>query len=137
MFSIAGSIPRAMSRSLSTTTSTAGPVSLSITEKLTAAFAPIHLEVRNESHMHNVPTNSETHFKVIIISTQFQNKTPIAKHRLVNNVLKQELDGPVHALSIVAMTPDKWDGGVDIGSSPSCRGGDGSLPKKSSASIDS
>lgn len=73
---------------------------------------------------------------MIIISTQFQNKTPIAKHRLVNNVLKQELDGPVHALSIVAMTPDKWDSGVDIGSSPSCRGGDGSLPKKSSASSD-
>jgi hypothetical protein len=53
----------------------------------------------------------------------------------VNNVLKQELDGPVHALSIVAMDPKKWEeyveknGGV-IEKSPSCRGGDGSLPKK-------
>lgn len=94
-------------------------------------YAPMH-----HIPSYDRPSNSETHFKVIIISTHFQNKTPIAKHRLVNSVLKQELDGPVHALSIVAMTPDKWDGGIDIGSSPSCRGGDGSLPKKSSAASD-
>ncbi|KAL7512556.1 hypothetical protein ACHAXN_009547 [Cyclotella atomus] len=120
-----------MPRSLSTNT---GPVAQAITEKLTAAFAPSHLEVRNESHMHNVPTGSETHFKVIVISSLFDSKTPIAKHRLVNNALKEVLDGPVHALSIVAMTPEKYEKSIErgevIGSSPSCRGGDGSLPKK-------
>ena len=53
---------------------------------------------------------------------------------MVNGALKEELDGPVHALSIVAMTPEKYAESVEkgdvIGSSPSCRGGDGSLPKK-------
>eukprot|EP00573_Skeletonema_grethae_P010948 CAMPEP_0201695346 /NCGR_PEP_ID=MMETSP0578-20130828/7340_1 /ASSEMBLY_ACC=CAM_ASM_000663 /TAXON_ID=267565 /ORGANISM="Skeletonema grethea, Strain CCMP 1804" /LENGTH=104 /DNA_ID=CAMNT_0048181189 /DNA_START=60 /DNA_END=371 /DNA_ORIENTATION=- len=88
-----------------------GPVSDAITTKLQQTFSPTHLEVRNESHMHNVPPNSETHFKVIVISEKFKEaKTPIKRHRLVNDVLREEVaaDGPVHALSIVAMTPEKW-----------------------------
>lgn len=85
----------------------------------------------SQSHHTNRPANSETHFKVIVISPSFQGKTSIAKHRLVNNVLKDELDGPVHALSIVALTPEKWaEKGEEVGASPSCRGGDGSLPRK-------
>mmetsp|Transcript_8064 Transcript_8064/g.17192 ORF Transcript_8064/g.17192 Transcript_8064/m.17192 type:complete len:141 (+) Transcript_8064:84-506(+) len=112
-------------------------VAAAITEKLTSAFTPTHLEVRNESHMHNVPTGSETHFKVIVISDKFkETRNSLARHRLVNEILKEEIaaDGPVHALSIVAMTPDKWkeklDNGETIGASPNCRGGDGSLPKR-------
>lgn len=42
-------------RSIMTTTGVArGPVGAAIEAKLTAAFSPTHLEVRNESHMHNV-----------------------------------------------------------------------------------
>lgn len=54
----------------------------------------------------------------------------------MNDILRVEVaaDGPVHALSIVAMTPDKWQAKLDkgelVGTSPNCRGGDGSLPKK-------
>lgn len=114
-----------------------GPVSEAITTKLQQAFSPTHLEVRNESHMHNVPQNSETHFKVIVISDKFKDaKTPIKRHRMINEALREEVaaDGPVHALSIVAMTPDKWqaklDKGESVGPSPNCRGGDGSLPPK-------
>lgn len=73
-----------------------------------------------------------------MISDKFKDaRTPIARHRLVNDTLKEEVasDGPVHALSIVAMTPDKWQAKIDrgesvIGPSPNCRGGDGSLPKR-------
>ena len=121
----------------SSTSNSSGPVSEAITTKLQNAFHPTHLEIRNESHMHNVPENSETHFKVIVISDKFKGaKTPISRHRLVNETLKEEVaaGGPVHALSIVAMTPDKWeaklDKGESVGPSPNCRGGDGSLPKR-------
>ena len=88
------------------------------------------------------PAGSETHFKVIVISDKFKDaRTPIARHRLVNTILKEEVasNGPVHALSIIAMTPEKWNelvkikGGVSddvVGPSPKCRGGDGSLPPK-------
>ena len=127
-------------KTMSTSPASNFPVAATITEKLTAAFAPLHhLEVRNESHMHNVPPNSETHFKVIIASPTFQEyKTPIARHRAINKVLAEEgaTEGPVHALSIVAKTPKQWDKMVEegkaVGSSPNCRGGDGSLPPKHS-----
>lgn len=83
------------------------------------------------------PTGSETHFKVVVISDRFSDaRTAITRHRLVNDALREEVaaDGPVHALSIVAMTPEKWqerlDKGEVVGPSPNCRGGDGSLPKK-------
>ena len=62
-------------------------------------------------------------------------KSLVARHRLINEALKDELEGPVHALSIIAKTPTQWKAmskkGADIPPSPSCRGGDGSLPSKS------
>lgn len=79
----------------------------------------------------------------MVISDKFKDAhTPISRHRLVNATLQEEVaaNGPVHALSIIAMTPDKWNemvknkgGVVDdvVGPSPKCRGGDGSLPPKS------
>ena len=49
------------------TTSISGPISSSIETKLTEAFKPIHLDIINESYMHNVPKGSETHFKVLTL----------------------------------------------------------------------
>ena len=45
-----------------------------IRQKLDQAFTPLHIEVENESHMHNVPEGSETHFRVLLVSTQFEGK---------------------------------------------------------------
>jgi len=126
------------------------PVEVSIRSKLNSALAPTHLQVINESHMHNVPKNSETHFKVIVVSPEFNDvKALIKRHRMVNGILAEELaaDGAVHALSIVAKSPDQWrkmleraskDGNNHHGDanrglivpSPSCQGGDGSLPSR-------
>ena len=111
------------------------PVQAAITENLTKAFSPSHLEVINESHKHSVPKHSETHFKVVVVSSQFESaKTPIQRHRLVNASLADQLEGPVHALSIVAKTPEQWqkmmDAGEKVAPSPNCRGGDGSLPSR-------
>ena len=68
-------------------------------------------------------------------------KSLIKRHRMVNSILSEEIatDGPVHALSIVAKTPSQWSKMIEksegeenivIDSSPSCRGGDGSLPSR-------
>ena len=99
------------------------PIEKSIREKLTAAFSPVHLEVLNESHMHNVPPNSETHFKVVVISTHFDEVKLLKRHQAVNSVLKNELACGVHALSIVAKTPEQWDKSKEVKPSPKCRGG--------------
>jgi len=51
---------------------TPGPVEIQITDKLKKAFQPLtHLQVLNESYMHNVPKGSETHFKVVVVSNTF------------------------------------------------------------------
>ncbi|GAL29618.1 cell division protein BolA [Vibrio variabilis] len=58
-----------------------------IEQKLHQAFHPTHLDVRNESNMHNVPPGSESHFKVIVVSDVFANERLISRHRKVNTVL--------------------------------------------------
>ena len=88
----------------------AGQVEMRIAEKLKEAFQPvIHLQILNESYMHNVPPGSETHFKVIVVSDRFKNQTLIARHREVNQTLADELSSGVHALSIVAKTGNQWE----------------------------
>lgn len=48
------------------------------------------------------------------------------RHRLVNDILKEELQNGVHALSIVAKTPQQWETSDNVvESSPNCRGGFG------------
>lgn len=99
-------------------------VQSTIEEKLTAAFSPEFLQVDNESHMHNVPAGSEMHFKVQIVSDDFNDLMLIKRHRAVNKVLEEELAGPIHALSIHAFTKDEWSvRNGQVQESPPCQGG--------------
>jgi BolA family transcriptional regulator, general stress-responsive regulator len=81
-----------------------------ITIKLTQAFAPEKLEVIDESHLHaghsGARPEGETHFRVVIISKKFAQQNLVARHRMVNEVLSDELKGRVHALAISASPPD-------------------------------
>jgi len=95
-----------------------------IQQKLQQAFSPLHLEVINESHMHNVPPGSESHFKVVLVSDAFVGEKPLARHRRVNQVLGQELAGAIHALALHTLTPDDWfERGGKVKDSPPCLGG--------------
>ena len=58
--------------------------------------------------MHSVPENSETHFKVIVVSDVFTAKNRVVRHQLINGILSAEIAGPVHALSIQAHTEEEW-----------------------------
>src|SRR3954470_23119965 len=80
-----------------------------IESKLRSAFSPIHLEVVNESHLHSVPPGSESHFKVIVVSAQFEGQSLIEQQRLVNRILADELRGGVHALAMKTLMPQKWE----------------------------
>lgn len=51
---------------------TPGPIQKAITEAIVARLQPLHLEIVNESYMHNVPKGSETHFKVLVVSDKFE-----------------------------------------------------------------
>lgn len=95
-----------------------------IENKLRDQFRPLHVEVVDESHMHSVPEGAQSHFKVVLVSDQFDGKPLIGRHRAVNRQLAEELAGQIHALALHTLTPDEWfaKGGV-APESPPCEGG--------------
>ena len=95
-----------------------------IENKLKNRFSPFHIEVVNESHMHDVPAGSESHFRVVLVSESFSGKPLIQRHRAVNQSLDDELKGQVHALALHTMTPEEWFAkGGQAPESPPCLGG--------------
>lgn len=95
-----------------------------IEQRLRDAFAPLHLEVQDESHMHSVPEGAESHFRVVLVSDRFDGRPLLQRHRAVNGALASELAGSVHALALHTMTPQEWfDKGGRAPQSPPCEGG--------------
>ena len=95
-----------------------------IEEKLAEELDPLHLDVVNESGNHNVPPGSESHFKVVIVSDEFEGEKLIQQHRKVNKILAAELANNIHALAIHTYTPAQWrDRHGDEPMSPPCLGG--------------
>ena len=93
-----------------------------ISSKIEDALHPLHLEVENESHMHNVPDGSESHFKILVVSDQFDGLMLIKRHRLLNSILSEELQ-QIHAMALHTMTPDEWAEKGAAPESPPCQGG--------------
>jgi len=81
--------------------------------KLTAALAPVSLDVIDDSAKHaghmlhpgGVEPRGETHFTVRVTAPAFAGKSRLQRHRLVNDALAQELQDGVHALAIEAKAP--------------------------------
>lgn len=95
-----------------------------IEQKLAAGLSPQHLEVVNESNNHNVPAGSESHFKVTLVSEEFAGKPLIKRHRMINEVLAEELKGKIHALALHTYTAEEWDkASNNAPMSPPCLGG--------------
>jgi BolA protein len=82
-----------------------------IAQKLRKAFAPVALEVINDSDRHKghagASGTGESHFTIKVVSDCFAGKSRLERHRMVNEVLAEELKGPVHALAISALTPEE------------------------------
>ena len=80
-----------------------------IQTKLTDAFSPAELDVRDDSHKHKghvgARPEGETHFHVRIVSDAFDGQNRVNRQRAIYKVLKAELDERVHALSLEVLTP--------------------------------
>jgi BolA family transcriptional regulator, general stress-responsive regulator len=78
-------------------------------EKLMIALNPTRLDLVNESHLHaghsSSPGTGESHFRLLIVSDDFTGKSRVARHRIVNDVVQDELRDGVHALAIKALAP--------------------------------
>ena len=81
--------------------------------KLEAAFSSPVIDIVDESHKHaghaGARPEGESHFRVSIVAAEFNGLNRIARHRLVHDVLAQELQGPVHALVLSLRTPEELD----------------------------
>jgi BolA family transcriptional regulator, general stress-responsive regulator len=82
-----------------------------IREKLIDRFAPVRLEIEDESHRHaghaGARPEGETHFSVTIVSAVFVGETRVARQRLVYQTLAEELATRVHALSLTTLAPEE------------------------------
>ncbi|HEV7291872.1 BolA family protein [Devosia sp. RR2S18] len=81
-----------------------------IAAKLTEKFAPVFLDVVDESNKHRGHAGwregGETHFRVRIATRHFDGLSRVAQHRAVMDVLDAELKDRVHALAIEVLPPD-------------------------------
>ena len=88
-------------------------VARDIEAKLAQRFTPTQLDVVDESDKHKghagARPEGETHFRVTIVSAQFDGLSRVERQRMVNKTLKAELDGPVHALALTTLTPDEME----------------------------
>ena len=97
----------------------ARPIFAAIERKLTDALRPVRLAVTNESHLHaghsgnpSGAPDAETHFRVEVVSAEFQGLAAVKRHRLVYGLLKDEMQTPdrpvgIHALALKTRTPEE------------------------------
>jgi BolA protein len=95
-----------------------------IQNKLIDQLEPAYLEVVNESHMHNVPPGSESHFKIVLVSDQFETLPLIKRHQAIYETLAKEMKNGIHALAIHALTRSEFKlRHGELPASPPCLGG--------------
>ena len=76
---------------------------------LTAAFEPVHLLVKDQSHLHAGHAGARDgrgHYDVTIIAEAFAGKAPLARHRMIYEVLGTMMETDIHALRIDARAPE-------------------------------
>ena len=84
-----------------------------IQDKLTAAFAPVTLVVKDDSASHaghsgatrDDGSQGETHFTVRIVAEEFAGLSRLERQRRIYSALADEMAGGVHALSLTALSP--------------------------------
>jgi len=77
---------------------------------LTATFAPVALDVIDDSHKHIGHVGARDgrgHFSVDIVSDAFSGMEPLARHRAIYTALDAMMATDIHALSIRARTPSE------------------------------
>ena len=92
-----------------------------IKQKLEERFKPAYLDLINESHMHAGPA-MDSHFKLVLVSDEFNDLSAVKRHQAVYKTLNQELAGSVHALAMHLFTGQEWEVEKNVPGSPACAG---------------
>jgi len=92
--------------------------------KLLNALTPSYFDIVNESHMHNVPPGSKSHFKIVLVSDQFDTMPLIKRHQMIYEILAKEMKNGIHALTMHTLTQAEYEKRHGkIPESPLCLGG--------------
>ncbi|EED34570.1 BolA family protein [Luminiphilus syltensis NOR5-1B] len=94
-----------------------------IERSLSEGLSVSRLDIVNESFMHNVPEGSESHFKVTVVSKDFEGVRKVKRHQQIYALLGDLMAGPIHALALHTYTADEWSALVSVPVSPDCLGG--------------
>ncbi|CAH8575109.1 unnamed protein product [Dicrocoelium dendriticum] len=79
----------------------------SVVSALNERFKPIYLKIVNESKKHSGSTGAQTHFRLTIVSKEFDGLSSLKRHRLIFETLKNAFSSGLHALSINAKSPNE------------------------------
>jgi BolA protein len=73
------------------------------------ALAPRSLEIVDDSARHagHAGARGGGHFRVTLVADAFRGRTQLERHRLVYAAVAPLMSGAVHALNIVARTPEE------------------------------
>lgn len=81
-------------------------------EKIEQGLTISHLEIIDESHLHaghaGARPDGNSHFKAIVVSPDFQSMRRIQRHQTIYRLLQEEMNTHIHALAIVALTPEEY-----------------------------
>jgi BolA protein len=84
--------------------------STKIENRLREAFAPVHIEVRDDSHLHAGHEGARSgggHFTVTLVSSAFRGKSVLQRHQMIYQALGDMMKHDIHALSISALAPEE------------------------------
>ena len=96
-----------------------GPIESQIINTLSSSMNLSSFKIINESFMHNVPKDSESHFKIVIVSNDFMNIQTIKRHKSIYKALGKIMD-EIHALSIHTFDEDEYKKNPMVIDSPQC-----------------
>ena len=100
-----------------------GTIQQAIESKLAEALSSTYIDVVNESDSHSGPPGRESHFKVTLVTSDFDGVLPVKRHQAVYGILAEEMAGEVHALALHLYSPDEWEKTEAAPDSPNCLGG--------------
>ena len=82
-----------------------------IRQKISEKLEPLELDIKDESSLHaghaGAREGGESHFRLRIVSDKFAGVSRVARQRMINDILREELAGPIHALAMKTLTPEE------------------------------
>lgn len=111
-------------------TDSMGSVQEMVEGRLVEGLSPVYLTVENESYMHSVPADAETHFRIVVVADAFEGRRQVQCHQAVYGLLNDLIGKPIHALALHTYGPEEWSTKEHAPDSPECMGGSSNSSSK-------